>query len=212
MPACSELPPDGLKPLPAASLAAATQQVAPRALYARLLGTAWLQVAAPVRSAHATESTVRARGALRIEHGRSPIARLLARFLNLPRASDAAETRLVITRRADGEHWLRTFDDRRLDTRQYQTGEGELAERFGVLEFRFRLEASHGSLLYRQLDAALLIGSVRLRLPATCAPRIEAREDPAGAQQVRIHVGVALPALGPLLTYDGTITIEDTRA
>jgi hypothetical protein len=133
-------------------------------------------------------------------------------LLRLPRPSDAAETRLIVTARADAEHWLRTFDDRCLDTRQYQAGEGELAERIGVLEFRFRLEASNGSLLYRQLDAALLFGSVRLRLPAAWAPRIDAREDPAGAQQIRIHVGVALPALGRLLTYDGTITIEDTGA
>jgi hypothetical protein len=133
-------------------------------------------------------------------------------LLRLPRASDAAETHLIISSRADREQWLRTFDDRRLDTRQYQAGDGELAERIGVLELRFRLEASEGSLLFRQLEAALLFGSVRLRLPAPWAPWVEAREDPAGAHQIRVHVRVALPALGPLLTYDGTIDIEDARA
>ena len=137
---------------------------------------------------------VRARGRLRIAHGRSHAARVLARLLRLPRASEAAETRLVITPRADGEQWRRTFDDRRLDTRQYQAGDGELAERIGLLEFRFRLEASDGSLLFRQLEAALLFGSVRLRLPATWAPRVDAREDPAGARQIRVHVRVVLPA------------------
>ena len=183
-----------------------------RALYARLLGSSWLQLAEPVRFAHATESTVGARGRLRIAHGRSHVARVLARLLRLPRASDAAETRLVVTPRDDGEQWRRTFDDRRLDTRQYQAGDGELAERIGVLEFRFRLEASDGSLVFRQLDAALMFGSVRVRLPAAWAPRVDAREDPAGAHQIRIHVRVALPAVGPVLTYDGTIDIEDTRA
>lgn len=206
-----ELPPERLTPLPAAPFAA-NQRDAPRALYARLLGSSWLQVAEPVRFAHATELTVRARGRLRIEHGRSQFARLLARLLRLPRASDAAETRLVVTSRGDGEQWRRTFDDRRLDTRQYQAGEGELAERIGVLEFRFRLEASNGGLLFRQVEAAFLFGSVRLRLPAMWAPRVDAREDPAGARQIRVHVCVVLPALGPVLTYDGTITIEDTRA
>jgi len=132
--------------------------------------------------------------------------------LRLPRANDAAETRLVVTSAADGEQWLRTFDDRCLETRQYQAGDFELAERLGVLEFRFRLEASEGSLLFRQLEAAFLYRSVRLRLPAAWAPRVEAREDPAGAHQIRVHVRVVLPAIGPVLTYDGTIDIEETRA
>jgi uncharacterized protein DUF4166 len=176
------------------------------------LGSSWLRVAESVRLAHATESTVRAHGRLRIEHGRSRFARFLVRLLRLPRASDAAETHLVITSQAAGERWLRTFDDRRLDTRQYQAGDCELAERIGILELRFRLEASEGSLLFRQLEAALLFGSVRLRLPAPWSPRVEAREDPAGAHQIRVHVRVALPALGPVLTYDGTIDIEDPRA
>ena len=51
-------------------------------------------------------------------------------------------------RHRTGEQWRRTFDDRRLDTRQYVAGNGDLAERFGLLEFRFRLAASDGSLIY----------------------------------------------------------------
>jgi hypothetical protein len=133
-------------------------------------------------------------------------------LLRLPRASEAAETRLVITSEADGEQWRRTFDERRLDTRQYQVGDCELAERIGVLELRFRLEASDGSLIFRQLEAALLCGPVRLRLPAAWAPSVEAREDPMGPHQIGVHVRVALPAVGPVLTYDGTIDIEDTCA
>ena len=185
---------------------------APGLLYARLLGASWQQLAEPVRLIHTTESTVRARGCLRIAHGRSHAARVLARVLRLPRASDAAETRLIVTSSADGERWHRSFDDRRLDTRQYQAGERELAERIGVLEFRFRLEASEGSLLFRQLGVAFVFGSVRLRVPAAWAPRVEAREDPAGAHRIHIHVRVTLPAVGPVLTYDGTIDIEETRA
>jgi hypothetical protein len=146
-----------LEPLPTVSFATVNQRDAPCGLYARLLGSSWLQVAEPVRFAHASESTVRAHGRLRIAHGHSHVARLLARLLRLPRASDAAETWLVVTSGVNGEQWLRTFDDRRLDTRQYQAGNCELAERIGALEFRLRLEVSEGSLLFRQLEAAFCV-------------------------------------------------------
>lgn len=193
------------------SFAAVHEGNDPRPMYARLMGSSWLQLAEPVRLLHATESTVRAGGRLRIEHGRGPLARFLASLLGLPRASDSAETHLIVTAGADGERWLRTFEGRRLATRQYQVGECGLAERFGVMEFRFRLETSEGSLLYRQLASAFVFGPVRLRFPALIAPRIEAREDPAGAHQIRVHVSVALPLVGPVVTYDGLIDIEEFR-
>jgi hypothetical protein len=190
----------------------ANPRVARRALYPRLLGASWLQLAEPVRFAHASASTIRGCGHFRIAHGRSPVARFVAWLLRLPHATDAAETRLVITSAGDGERWRRTFGDRRLDTRQYWAGDGDLAERIGILEFRFRLEVSEGSLLFRQREAAFLWGPVRVPFPAAWAPTVDAREDAAGRRQVRVHVRVVLPALGPLLTYDGIIDIEDTRA
>jgi Domain of unknown function (DUF4166) len=181
-------------------------------LYARLLGASWDQLAEPVRIIHTTESTVRAGGRLRIAHGPSRLARLFARMLRLPRPSDAAETRLIITPDESGERWQRAFEDRLLDTEQYEAGECELAERFGALEFRYRLEASQGSLVYRQVDAGVLFGSIRLRLPVKCAPRVDAREDALGARHLRVHVCVAFPVLGPVLTYDGVIHLVETRA
>jgi hypothetical protein len=183
-----------------------------RTLYAELLGPAWLELAEPVRAAHASGPAVHASGRLRIAHGHSRAARWLAWLLRLPRASDAAATRLVVTRSAGGEQWRRTFDGRQLVTWQYRAAGGTLAERFGVLEFRFDLAASQGSLVLRQTDAALQWGAVRVRIPAACAPRVEARENPAGERQIHIHVCVTLPLVGPVLTYDGTIDIEDTAA
>jgi len=185
---------------------------ASRALYARLLGSSWPQLADPVRVIHGADATVRARGQLRVTHGGSQLSRLVALMLRFPRATDAADTRLVITPGADGEMWLRTFGDRRLDTRQYEAAGSELAERIGVLEFRFRLEAVAGSLLFRQREAALVLGSIRLPLPASCVPRVDAREDAAGADRVCVYVCVTCPLLGPILTYDGTVEIEDVRA
>lgn len=181
-------------------------------LYAGLLGSAWMELAEPVRAVHGGGAAVRARGRLRIAHGRNHAARWLARLLRLPRVNEAADTRLVIAAGAGGETWHRTFDDRQLDTRQYPTRGGELGERFGPLEFRFRLSASQGSLIFQQTRVALVCGPIRLRIPSAWGPRIDAREDPAGARRIGVHVRVALPAVGPLVSYDGTIDIEDPAA
>jgi hypothetical protein len=166
----------------------------------------------PVRCLHATRAILRAHGYLRIEHGRRSLARFLARMLRMPAPSAAAETRLIVTARAGGEHWERTFNGQRLETWQYESRESELAERFGILELRFRLDVSEGRLLYVQRRAAVVFGSVRVPIPGPLAPRVEAREDPAGPTCVSIEVRVVLPGVGLLITYHGMIDVEETPA
>ena len=180
-------------------------------LYVRVIGDAWTQIAEPIRRVHASHSIIRASGRLRVEDGRHFLARMLARMLRLPRPTAAAETQLMVTVGPKCEQWQRTFDGRQLQTRQYESNTSELAEQFGVLEFRFRLDASDGNLLYVQREAAVLFGPVRLRIPAAWAPRVEAREDPAGPTRIKVAVRVVLPGIGQLLAYDGFVDIEDVR-
>jgi hypothetical protein len=87
-------------------------------LYQRLMG--WCQLAEPLRSMHATSSTVRARGQFRIDYGPHPVAPMLARLLRLPHPSAAADTRLAVTARAAAEQWERTFDGLRFQTLHYR--------------------------------------------------------------------------------------------
>ena len=181
-------------------------------LYMRAMGASWNQLAESVRCLHGTGSIVHAQGRLRIEHGRHHGVRFLAAVLRLPRPSAAAHTRLTVLRRANGEHWQRTFNTRRLDTWQYDADPSDLAERFGLFEFRFRLAECDGSLVYVQREAAFRLRSVRLPIPAWCAPRVEAQEDPVDATRVRVEVRVVLPVVGLLIAYDGVIDVEDTRA
>ena len=180
-------------------------------LYVRVVGDAWTQMAEPIRRVHSSHSIIRASGRLRVEDGSHFLSRMLARMLRLPRPSAAAETQLMVTAGPEGEHWQRTFNGRHLKTRQYQSNTSELAEQFGVLEFRFRLDASGGNLLYVQREAAVLFGPVRLRIPAAWAPRVEAREDPAGPTRINVAVRVVLPGIGQLIAYDGLVDIEDLR-
>jgi hypothetical protein len=180
-------------------------------LYMRVIGDAWTQIAEPIRHVHASHSIIRASGRLRVEDGSHFLARILARMLRLPRPTAAAETQLMVRVGSECEHWQRTFNGRALKTRQYESNTSELAEQFGVVEFRFRLDPSGGNLLYVQQEAAVLLGPVRLRIPAAWAPRVEAREDPAGPTCIKVAVRVVLPGIGQLIAYDGFVDIEDLR-
>jgi hypothetical protein len=181
-------------------------------LYVRVMGDCWLQVAEPVRLAHSTRSITRARGQVRIQHGPHYLARVIARMLGLPRPDGAAETQLTVTAGPDGEQWQRSFNGRGFTTRQYDSNGSRLAERYGVLEFCFRLDAPGGSLLYLQREAAVTFAGVRWRLPGPLAPHVEAREAPAGLNRVTVDVRVTLPWIGLLIAYAGSIEIEEARA
>ena len=182
-------------------------------MYARILGDSWCQVAEPVRRLHDTRSMTRVHGHVRIEHGRRAVARLLARMCRLPPPHAAAATWLTITTRGDREHWARTFDGHRLDTLQSESASNgrELVERFGPLEFRFRLEPIAEGLVYRQRQAAIVCGRLRMRLPTACAPRVEAREDAVGPEHIQIAVRIVFPVVGLLISYGGIVAIESTQ-
>src|SRR5262249_43548337 len=124
-------------------------------VYPYLLGSAWLRLDERVRRVHSEGRPLEIAGSLRICRGPGLGARLLARLFSLPRAAKAVRTELVITPSDEGETWARVFGDRPLVTTQSQGAGWVLMERVGILEFRFRLEALHGGLFYRQVGVAL---------------------------------------------------------
>ena len=152
---------------------------------------------------------MRGHGLLRVAHGGNAAARLIARVFMLPPAGDAVETRLVVTPGPGGDDWRRTFGHRAMNSRQYPAADGSVAERIGPLELRFRLEPSGAGTTWRQTGAALALWRARLPLPRWCAPRVFAREDRRGADRIGIDVRVELPVVGPILSYAGTIRLEE---
>jgi hypothetical protein len=136
---------------------------------------------------------------------------LIAWLLRLPRRSDGAATRLLVTRDGEGERWCRRFGDYQLETRQFATSDGWLGERFGPLEFTFALVITNGCLVFRQRAVAIVLGRLRVRLPRQVAPLIDAREWAEDARAMRIDVEVRLPVAGRLVRYDGVIHLEGPR-
>ena len=175
-------------------------------IYRGLLGPDWLTLCESVTRAHFPGVAVRGSGVFRITHGKALFSRITARLLRLPLEGDDVPTTLAITPQADGELWERTFGTGRLRTRQYDCA-GILAERFGLLELRFRLRAEEGGLTYVQAGAYLRMGPISMRMPNRLAPRVRAREEASG-DQTHILVEVDLPMIGRLISYEGCLTIE----
>ena len=181
-------------------------------LYQGLLGVAWARLDERVAAMHAADG-VAATGRFTITHGANPAARMLGRLARLPGAGLDVPVTLEVSRRGtDGELWQRNFGGVALVTQQ-KAVDGCLAEGFGHLWLLFQLMLVDGALIYRQVRAWLQCGPVRLPLPRWLAPRITAREWAGGAGEdvTRVLVQVALPVLGPLITYQGEIACRRTR-
>jgi hypothetical protein len=182
-----------------------------RALYPRLLGPAWDRLDPAVRRAHLLDGTLAVRGRFRIWCAPGRLARVLCRLVRLPPAGADIETRLVVTGDGDRERWERSFGGHRLVSEERAASNGQLIEWMPPVELRFRLEAEAGALRFRQAGAALRLGRLRLPLPAAVAPRVDAREAPAGdGGAVRVTVAVRAPLVGRLFEYEGVVEpVED---
>lgn len=126
----------------------------------------------------------------------------------MPEEATDSPTRLVIERTESREKWCRVIGDCAFSTTQVATRDGLLAERFGVVELRFRLEVHGGDLVFVQAEAAMRIGGVTLRLPMFVVPRVSAREglEPGGSR-LRVSVSLDAPVLGRLVSYSGTVDV-----
>jgi hypothetical protein len=108
------------------------------------------------------------------------------------------------------EQWYRTFGTFPLQSIQYVRGPRLLAERFGRVEFRFRLEVRSGGIMYCQSRAAMQVGCWWLPLPVWLSPQVAAEEMPGQTpHQTRVHVTVRLPLAGMLLEYQGQMETQD---
>jgi hypothetical protein len=181
-------------------------------LYPHLLGASWSQLDKAVQRLHSAGAFVHAAGTFRVRHGDNRLARLLVRLAGLPAAMETVVVRLIITPRAGGEEWRRTFAGRPLVSWQGPGPSCLLAERIGLLELRFRLEVGGGALIYRTHAVVLRLGPLRVPLPRFLMPRVAAAEKSAGdGDRAHIAVEMTLPWVGLLIAYEGTLAVDGTR-
>jgi hypothetical protein len=107
--------------------------------------------------------------------------------------------RVDFAERGGAERWTRDFGGHRFASTLSAAGPGQVAERFGPLNFVFDLPAGpHG--LAMHLRRWTVLG---LALPLFLAPRIQAREWQDEEGRFRFEVAVALPLAGDVIHYAG---------
>lgn len=188
----------------------ATSQTKDLPLYQRLLGARWWQLAPAVQCAHRAGDQIDSAGRFDITHGSGVLARLLVHWMRVPAAGHAVPTQLRRVHVQEGEQWNRMFGDFPLQSTQCALDGQLLAERFGRLELRFRLEVCCGGIRYCQCGAAIRGGWLSLRLPVWIIPRVTAEEMPAETpHQTRVRVKVRLPVVGTILEYQGQMQTQE---
>jgi hypothetical protein len=206
-------------------------------LYPRLLGGAWERLHPALQRVHADHTEAHAEGLFQVSRAPGWLIGRIMDAARVPRASDAARVRLSIECRGATERWCRAFEGRPLVTLQSEAPGGILAERIGILEFRFRLAVKNGDLLFRQDELAVCLGSWRLPLPHWLGPQIAAREGAVAEDAVtegpsskiparngtpgqgasgeagltRVEVRVMAPAGGLLFSYRGAVRWSPTQ-
>ena len=181
-------------------------------LYPRLLGVAWSEIDTALQRMHCNGEPVHAAGVFRVTHGTSLWAKLLLLFLRLPPANAATQVELTVQPEGESETWLRLFDGKPVASVQRESSSGELAERFGGIEFRFRLSFADHTIHYRQVSAILRLALPffpEIRLPRWASPQVAAWET-AGASETEtsVRVKVSAPLAGVLFSYEGKLGRE----
>lgn len=209
--------------------AAPDYRATPVRLYPRLLGDAWDSLAPALQRVHTDPSLTHAAGLFQVSRAPGRLLGLLLNAARVPHVSDRAQVRLAVETWGTGdgrdagvawnagaasgsvERWQRVFDGCPLTTLQSAAPGGLLAERVGILEFRFQLAVKHGELVFRQHSLAICLGRWRLPLPHWLSPQIAARESAvheaaiAEPAETRVDLRVMAPGGSLLFSYRGTV-------
>ncbi len=174
-------------------------------LYEALLGDAAERLAPVVRAVHVGSGPVHGRGSLEVRRTH-PLGWLAARWFGLPPTGSSVPLQLTVARTPEREVWTRRFGDRALATEQYAGRGGELVERGGRGELRFRLGIEQGGLRFRPLGAALHVCGLRVPIPRRLGPQVSgtASPSPKGDRLVACFT-IGAPLVGTILTYHAEV-------
>lgn len=164
-----------------------------------MLGSDFERLPPVLRAFHGATGGATARGVLRVRHGPSRLARVLARALRVPPEGDEIPVTLLTVPRGDGEIWDRTFRTSRLRTTQ-SLSEGKLVEYYGASALTFHVTADDHGMRFRSADFTWL----GIRPPGLLRVQVDA--DVQGFESYwELAVVVRMPRLGVITSYEGRL-------
>lgn len=168
-------------------------------LFARVLGApAFAALPASLRALHSVDGRQTWAGTARIARGDHLLAAIAAWLARLPPAAERVPVEVTFVTDAGGEQWLRRFGAHRMPSRLWAR-EGELRERLGAVAFAFDLRVQNREIHWR-VRRVWAFGL--LPLPRRWFGQVRCRErEHAGRYEFRVEV--ALPLIGPFISYDG---------
>lgn len=178
-------------------------------LYARVLGSAWPNVPAPIRQLHGIGIGLAAEGKATVERGRNPLARLIAAVFGFPKAGTDIPVRVCFgsAQGPDGksaEQWTRTFAGQSFHSLQYAgTGRSQhlVNEQFGPLTFGLAavLDGDRLRIIPRRWTA------FGIPMPRFLMPHGDSHERVEDGR-FYFHVEIRVPLAGLIVRYQGHLT------
>ena len=170
-------------------------------LYRRILGTAFDRLPPSLQRLHQPGAQAQWSGLASVQRGTSRLAALISRLFGFPGAGDVAVTVTFRTDAKGRETWTRNFSSRLMvSTQEPGTRRNThlITERFGPFAFGLALVLD-GAVLRLIPRRWTLFG---LPLPRALMPQGDSYETERDGK-FRFHVEIALPLIGPVVTYDG---------
>lgn len=169
-------------------------------LYRRILGTAWGSVPSEIRHMHGGGVAL-ASGTASVRRGAGLLSRLVAFVIRFPQAGDDIPVSVRFVAEADGETWVRTFDEQFFSSRMREGGDADerlLCESFGPLEFAQALVVE-GARVRLAMRAWTAFG---VPLPLWLAPRSNSYATTRD-RRYRFFVEISHPMTGLIVNYEG---------
>lgn len=171
-------------------------------LYESVLGDRFETLPPVLRRFHGRDGGS-ARGVLRVERGRGPIAKLAGWVMGFPPAGEAVTIELRVATQGGGEVWTRWFSNmqgRAMITRQWRDGT-RLVEAAGPSRTWFELASEPDGMCFVQRRCTIL----GIPFPAMLAPRVHARARSRDDEGWEVEVRISLPIVGLLVAYAGRL-------
>ncbi len=175
----------------------------PDPLYRSVMGPAFDAMPAITRAVHTPRPERHLVGRAQVRRGEGLLARLVAHWLNLPRAGDGVPVEVCIWKDGDGEVYTRDFDGHIFESRQFPTKTPQgprLMETIGPITTQLRVEPRHDG-LNLHAERAFWRG---VALPRWLTPQVKASERAYGGAHL-FDVSVRLLLIGEVMAYRGRL-------